>query len=93
MERVEGIRKMQFHITRKGKETVETRYFICSIDDDMNFSEAVRHHWAIENNLLWCLDVVFKEDECPVLDKNTAENLAVIRRIIYNRIKMQFSHA
>lgn len=41
-----------------------------------------------ENSLRWCLDVVFEEDKCPVLDRNTAENLAIIRRIIYNRIKM-----
>lgn len=83
--------KCESHIIRKGKESVETRYFICSIDDVMDFSEAARNHWAIENNLHWCLDVIFKEDECPVLDKNTAENLAIIRRIIYNRIKMQLS--
>ena len=73
----------------KGKETVESRYFICSIDDVMDFSEAVRSHWAIENNLHWRLDVIFKEDECPILGKNTADNSAIVRRAIYNRIKLQ----
>ncbi|MBQ9206346.1 MAG: ISAs1 family transposase [Treponema sp.] len=73
----------------KGKETVESRYFICSIDDMIDFAEAVRSHWAVVNNLHWCLDVIFNEDACPILDKNTAENIAIIRRIIYNRIKMQ----
>ena len=57
----------------------------------MDFSEAVRNHWAIENSLYWCLDVVFKEDECPVLGRNTAENLAIIRRIIYNKIRMRLT--
>ena len=42
----------------------------------------------IENNLHWCLDVLFCDDECTVLDRNAVENLAIIRRIVYNRIKM-----
>ena len=41
-----------------------------------------------ENNLHWCLDVLFSDDACKVLDRNTAENLAIMRRIVYNRIKM-----
>jgi len=32
----------------------------------------------------------FSDDECTVLDWNAAENLAIIRRIVYNRIKMLF---
>jgi len=41
-----------------------------------------------ENNLHWCLDVLFSDDECTVLDCNAAETLAIIRRIVYNRIKL-----
>lgn len=81
--------KYESHVICKGKETVESRYFICSIDDVMDFAGAVRSHWAVENNLHRCLNVIFKEDECPILDRNTAENIATIRRIVYNRIKMQ----
>ena len=88
-ENLKAFGKCESHVIRKGKETVESRYFICSIDDVIDFSEAVRSHWAIENNLHWCLDVIFREDECPILNRNTAENIAIIRRIIYNRIKMQ----
>lgn len=81
--------KCESHMTRKGKESVESRYFVCSIDDAMYFAGAVRSRWVVENNLRWCFDVIFKEDECPILDKNTAENIAIIRRIVYNRIKTQ----
>jgi len=76
-------------VTKTGKETAETRYFITTLTDEKRFAEAVRSHWAIENNLHWSLDVIFREDESPVIERNTAENLAIIRRIIYNRIKMQ----
>ena len=75
-------------VTRKGKECREIRYFITSVTDVKQFAKGVRSHWAIENNLHWCLDVLFSDDECTVLDRNAAENLAIIRRIVYNRIKM-----
>ena len=75
-------------VTRKGKECRERRYFITSVTDVKQFAKGVRSHWAIENNLHWCLDVLFCDDECTVLDRNAAENLAIIRRIVYNRIKM-----
>ena len=75
-------------VTRKGKECREIRYFITSVTDVKQFAKGVRSHWAIENNLHWCLDVLFCDDECTVLDRNAAENLAIIRRIVYNRIKM-----
>lgn len=76
-------------ITKSGKDTTDTRYFITTLTDVERFAEAARSHWAIENNLHWSLDVIFKEDESPVTERNTAENLAIVRRIIYNRIKMQ----
>ena len=75
-------------VTRKGKECREIRYFITSVTDVKHFAKGVRSHWAIENNLHWCLDVLFSDDACTVVDRNAAENLAIIRRIVYNRIKM-----
>ena len=65
----------------------ETRYFITSLTDIEEFSRAVRAHWGIENSLHWCLDVVFREDYCRTRKDNSAENLAVIRRIAVNILK------
>lgn len=61
---------------------------ICRVNEVKTFAQAERSRWSIENNLHWCPDVVFKDNECPGLDRNAAENLAIIRRIIYNKIKM-----
>ncbi|MBQ7167425.1 MAG: ISAs1 family transposase [Treponema sp.] len=74
-----AFRKCESHVTRtkSGKESVETRYFITTLTDVEEFARAVRSHWAIENNLHWSLDVLFHDDDCPVLDRNTAENLAI----------------
>lgn len=68
--------------------SIERRYFIASISEDVEiFSKAVRVHWSIENNLHWVLDVVFGDDKAKTSDGNSAENLAIIRRIAYNVVK------
>ena len=48
-----------------GKEkTIERRYFISSLEANAEQSlKAVRGHWAIENELQWCLDIGFREDD------------------------------
>jgi len=39
-----------------GKKTVERRYFISSLEAKAEVMlKAVRGHWAIENQLHWCL--------------------------------------
>lgn len=68
-------------------ESVEDRYFITSLTDVQLFSEAARKHWGIENNLHWCLDVNFDEDNCRMRKDNSGENLAVIRHIALNLYK------
>ncbi len=69
----------------KGVISVEQRYYILSIESDVyRFSEAVRNHWSIENNLHWILDVAFSEDASQSCRGYSAENLAVIRHIGVN---------
>ncbi len=65
----------------KGDEThVETRYFISSLNNLDRFAYAVRRHWAIENQLHWCLDVVFDEDASQAKKDNSPLNLNVLRK-------------
>ncbi|HEV8158021.1 MAG TPA: ISAs1 family transposase, partial [Pyrinomonadaceae bacterium] len=76
-----------------GKEkTMERRYFISSLT--ANAEEAlrcVRGHWAIENQLHWCLDIGFREDDCRVREAKSAENLATLRHIGINLLKQETS--
>lgn len=51
-------------------------------------SRIVRGHWEIENNLHWVLDVHFREDLCKVKAEKAMQNLALIRKICYNLIKL-----
>jgi predicted transposase YbfD/YdcC len=48
----------------------------------------VRAHWSIENHLHWTLDVVFDEDDARSRKDHGPENLAVIRRLAQNILRM-----
>lgn len=46
-----------------GQTSNEARYYISSLKENATkFNHKIRQHWAIENNLHWTLDVIFKED-------------------------------
>jgi predicted transposase YbfD/YdcC len=53
------------------------------------FGQYVRGHWAIESTLHWCLDVTFREDECRVRNRNSANNLAWLKRFALSLLKQQ----
>lgn len=75
-------------VEKNGKKTEEKRYHIASIKADAKqYANAVRGHWSIENSFNWVMDVVFNEDKSRIRKDNSAENMAVIRRIAMNIIK------
>lgn len=66
--------------TKNDSKSTETRYFITSLTDIRQFSHAVRCHWAIENQLHWQLDVIFREDDSRARKDMSALNLNVLRK-------------
>jgi predicted transposase YbfD/YdcC len=63
----------------------ETRYFINRGDMRVqDFSNHVRSHWSIENNLHWRLDMIFHEDAAHLRVDHAPENMAIIRHIAVN---------
>lgn len=71
--------------TVNGKTTVETRYYISSLDNNaFLLGQSVRSHWGIENSLHWVLDVGFSEDDCRIRKDNAPQNFAVLRHIAVN---------
>ena len=72
-----------------GKTETDTRYIALSrkLTPD-NMAEVVRAHWGIENQLNWILDVVFDEDAARTRKDYGPENLAVIRRLAQNILRM-----
>jgi predicted transposase YbfD/YdcC len=67
--------------------TTEYRYYLCSFADLGRFAEAVRGHWAIENEQHWVLDVQFGEDAHRARTDSSAENLALVRRMALNTLR------
>ena len=70
------------------KVSTEKRHFITSITDPKRFAETVRAHWSIENSQHHVLDVQFSEDAHRSREKNTVKNLALIRRIVLNLLRV-----
>jgi predicted transposase YbfD/YdcC len=74
--------------TAQGETTSEVRYFIGSRKASAKYyGRGLRHHWGIENNLHWQLDVNFGEDRSRVQKRNAAENLALLRRLALSLLK------
>ena len=73
-----------------GQEEKQTRYYISSLPGDARqILQAVRGHWAIENELHWSLDVSFREDQSRIRQGNAAENMSRLRQIALNLLKQE----
>ncbi|MDZ4877543.1 MAG: hypothetical protein CLLPBCKN_006978 [Chroococcidiopsis cubana SAG 39.79] len=59
--------------SRHGKPYQQTNYYISSLfTSALEFAQAIRWHWGIENRLHWVKDVIFGEDAAPFRDYNAA---------------------
>jgi predicted transposase YbfD/YdcC len=71
------------------KPTLETETYIISrhmlAEEFACFS---RRHWAIENSLHWVLDDALREDRCTARKGHATENLGLMRKIVYNLLKL-----
>lgn len=75
-------------IEKEGRKSVENRYFISSLETDIEtISRAVREHWSIES-MHWHLDVTFREDANKTIDKTAAQNQNIIRKWCLSILKM-----
>ena len=73
---------------RDGKETIEFRYYISSLDLEVKrFARAVRGHWGISNSCHWSLDLTFREDESRLREPHLRENFAWLNRFALSLLK------
>ncbi|MDO8589010.1 MAG: ISAs1 family transposase [Armatimonadota bacterium] len=75
----------------RDNESIETRYFITSLDKITKIARSIRRHWGVENKLHWIMDNDFGEDLCRVRAGHEPENLALLRQIAHNLIKQESS--
>jgi predicted transposase YbfD/YdcC len=74
-----------------GKTSTERNYYISSIKraDARALADAIRGHWAVENQLHWHLDMSFGEDACRIRKDHAAENFSRLRRIALNQLQRE----
>jgi predicted transposase YbfD/YdcC len=83
---------VQSERTLKGKTSLEERLYIGSIPvQARKFAHAVRSHWEVENRLHWCLDVCLNDDQARARVRNSARNLATVRRMVLNILRLDKS--
>jgi predicted transposase YbfD/YdcC len=84
-----SIGMVQSQRTQKGKTSVETRYFISSLNGKNadEFATAIRSHWGVENKLHWIMDVTFKNDESRVRKDNSPQIFASMQQAAINLLK------
>jgi predicted transposase YbfD/YdcC len=71
------------------KTTHEQRLYISSLAPDAErISQAIRSHWTVENRLHWVMDVSFNDDQMRARTKAAAHNLAVLKHITLNLIRL-----
>jgi len=89
---LEAIGRVVSTRTIKDKTTTQTRYYLLSDPDVKHFAKSVRGHWGIENQLHWVLDVTMGEDGNRTSKDHGPENLAILRRLALNLLRMAREH-
>jgi len=79
-------------IQRTKESSTEKRYYLTSNEPDAeNLATLIRNHWSIENQCHWVLDVVWNEDASRIRKGNAAQNVALLRKMALNLLKIDSS--
>jgi predicted transposase YbfD/YdcC len=63
-------------------------YILSRSMDAEEFACYARGHWGIENSLHWVLDDYFREDRCTARRGHATENLGLMRKPVFNLMKL-----
>lgn len=88
---LQGLGMVTSTVTEKDETREYTRYFITSLTDIREFADSVRKHWSIENQLHWCLDVIFREDAARARKDHSPLNMNVLRKTALNLVSQMQS--
>jgi predicted transposase YbfD/YdcC len=93
-KKLHSLIRVEARRTVDGETSCEYRYYISSLpaEEPEKLLACIRGHWGVENNLHWCLDVSFADDERRIRKGHGAENFARLSRIALNLLKAQTKH-
>jgi predicted transposase YbfD/YdcC len=71
-----------------GANASTAHYYVTSLRGTAaELGRLVRRHWAVENELHWCLDVAFREDANKTAAGHAGANLGLVRRVAASLLK------
>ena len=74
---------------KEGETSSQICYFISSVDfGAARIMDFIRRHWEVEKKLHWSLDISFREDDSRVRKGHASENLALIRKMALNLLRL-----
>ena len=72
----------------KGRRVDTAHYYITSLRAKAEeLGRLIRRHWSVENELHWCLDVSFREDDNRTAAGYGGANLGLVRRVAASLLK------
>ncbi len=89
---VKAIARMDVYREENGIASTTKNYYILSQQFNIErFIQTTREHWNIECSLHWRLDVIMDEDHSVNKKGNSIDNLAIIRKIVFNLARLDTS--
>lgn len=89
---VRAIARMDVYREENNQVSITKNYYILSQQFSIEkFRDITREHWNIECSLHWRLDVILDEDHSTSKKDNSINNLAIIRKIVFNLARLDSS--
>lgn len=89
---VKAIGRIDVYREENGHASTTKNYYILSQQFNIDkFISITRGHWNIECSLHWRLDVILDEDHSTNKKDNSIDNLAIIRKIVFNLARLDNS--
>lgn len=80
--------RIETTVERGGTQRREQRFYVSSRPlSALQFADAARAHWQIENSLHWVLDTCFDEDRARNRCDHGPENLTTLRKLALNVLR------
>lgn len=91
-ETVKSIAYVREERTVGDETSITDNYYIIDYKIEIDkLEEVIRDHWSIECGLHWRLDVILDEDHSRNRIGNSINNLAIIRKIVFNLASLDTS--
>jgi predicted transposase YbfD/YdcC len=91
-ETASSVGMVRVYRATKDKVDVTDHYYVMDTKISMEmFKRSTRSHWKIECGLHWRLDVIMNEDRSRSRVGHSVDNLSIVRKIVFNLVRLDRS--